>query len=91
MIFDRDRTIGGLRLLKVPFQNDPEILDIIESAVFYLKSDAPVECETYNVVDEDTGRVLSVERFCGKCTHRIPDGKDFCPHCGKKVKKSGYE
>lgn len=85
MILDRDQVIGGLTLLKVPFKKDPEILDVLESAAFYLKADAPVECEEADVYDEETGRLLYRARYCGKCTHMLTE-KDFCPHCGKKVK-----
>ena len=88
MILDRDQVIEGLRLLKVPFMKDAEILDIIESAVFYLKVDAPVEPEEHEVYDEDTGRLVCVMRYCGKCMHKLSD-KDFCPHCGKKVAGRG--
>ena len=86
MILDRDQVIGGLRLLKVPFMKDAEIMDIIDSAVFYLKADAPVEPEIVKVRDADTGH-LTIVKFCGKCTHKLSD-KDFCPHCGKQVKRS---
>lgn len=88
MIFDRDRTIDGLRLMRTTSIQDAETMDVIESAIFYLRADAPVECETIDIVDADTGKLLCVERFCGKCTHKLID-KDFCPHCGKQVKQSG--
>ena len=87
MILDRDKVIDGLRLLKVPFMKDAEVLDIIESAVFSLKADAPVEPEVVEVRDDDTGH-LTIVKFCGKCTHKLSD-KDFCPHCGKPVKRTG--
>ena len=87
MILDRDQVIGGLRLLKVPFMKDAEILDIIDSAIFYLKADAPVEPEILEVRDDDTG-YLTIVKYCGKCTHKLSD-KDFCPHCGKQVKRTG--
>ena len=87
MLLDRDQVIGGLRLIKVAFMKDAEVLDIIDSAVFYLKADAPVEPEEHEVYDEDTGRLVCVMRYCGKCTHKLSD-KDFCPHCGKPVKRT---
>lgn len=87
MILGRDQTIDGLLLLKVPFMKDAEVLDIIESAVFYLKADSPAEPEVLEVRDDDTGH-LTIERFCGKCTRELSD-KDFCPHCGKKVAGRG--
>ena len=45
MILDRDQVIGGLRLMKTMFTKDAEIMDFIESAMLYLKMDAPVEPE----------------------------------------------
>lgn len=87
MILDRDQVIGGLRLIKVAFMKDAEVLDIIESAVFYLRADAPVEPEIVEVRDNDTGH-LTIVKFCGKCTHKLSD-KGFCPHCGKKVAGHG--
>ena len=85
MLLDRDRTIGGLAIMKVGFV-DMEIQDIFDSAIEYLKQDAPVEAEEYEVRDYDTGELLSVERFCGSCTRLLDPRKNFCPHCGKKVK-----
>lgn len=86
MMLDRDRTIGGLELLKVPFMNDMEVLDIFESAIEYLKQDAPVEAEEHEVRDYDTGKLITVERFCGRCTRWLDNRAKFCPHCGKTVK-----
>ena len=85
MLLDRDRTIGGLAIMKVGFV-DMEIQDIFDSAIEYLKQDAPVEAEEHEVRDYDTGELLSVERFCGSCTRLLDPWKNFCPHCGKKVK-----
>ena len=85
MLLDRDRTIGGLAIMKVGFV-DFEIQDIFDSAIEYLKQDAPVEPEEHEVRDYDTGELLSIERFCGNCTRLLDDKKDFCPHCGKKIK-----
>ena len=84
MLLDRDRTIGGLAILKVGFA-DMEIQDILDSAIEYLKEDSPVEPEEHEVRDYDTGRLVAVERFCGYCTRRLSE-KPFCPHCGKRVK-----
>ena len=89
MILDRDQVIDWLRLKKASFMKDEEALDIIDSAIFYLKSDAPVEPEEHEVYDEDTGRLVCVMRYCGKCMHKLSD-KDFCPHCGKQVKRNGF-
>ena len=88
MILDRDQVIGGLRLMKTMFTKDAEIMDVIESAMLYLKVDAPVECETVDVVDYETGKYLYTAQYCGKCTHKLSD-KDFCPYCGKKVAGRG--
>lgn len=85
MMLDRDRTIGGLAIMKVGFV-DMEIQDIFDSAIEYLKQDAPVEPEEREVRDYETGELLSVERFCGYCTRLLDPQKKFCPHCGKKVK-----
>ena len=87
MILDRDQVIGGLRLMKTMFTKDAEIMDVIESAMLYLKMDAPVEPEVLEVRDDDTG-YLTIVKFCGKCTHKLSD-KDFCPYCGKKVAGRG--
>lgn len=87
MKLDRDRVIGALAIMKVTFMNDMEILDILDSAIEYLKEDAPVEPEEYDLRDNDTGKLLSVERFCGYCTRMLDEKKPFCPHCGKKVKR----
>lgn len=86
MMLDRDRTIGGLELLKVPFMKDMEVQDILDSAIQMLKEDAPVEPEEHEVRDYDTGELICVERFCGGCTRRLDGKKSFCPHCGRKVK-----
>jgi len=84
MMLDRDCVIGGLEILKVGFA-DMEIQDILDSAIEYLKQDAPVEAEEFEVRDYDTGELMSIERFCGYCTRMLSD-KPFCPHCGRKVK-----
>ena len=86
MLLDRDRTIGGLALLRVPHGKDWQVLDILDSAIEYLKQGAPVEPEEFNIVDEETGRLVSVVRYCGKCTRKLDDKKDFCPHCGTRIK-----
>ena len=86
MMLDRDRTIGCLSIMKVTFMHDMEVLDIIDSAIEYLKQDAPVEAEEHEVRDYDTGELITVERFCGNCTRLLDEKKNFCPHCGKKVR-----
>ena len=85
MMLDRDRVIGGLSIMKVPFMKDMEIQDILDSAIQMLIDDAPVEPEEHELRDYDTGRFIKIERFCGHCTRMLSD-KPFCPHCGKKVK-----
>lgn len=85
MLLDRDRVIGALSIMKVSFMNDMEVQDILDSAICMLKEDAPVEPEEHEVRDYDTGKLITVERFCGHCT-RILSTKPFCPHCGRKVK-----
>ena len=71
--------------MKVPFMNDMEVQDILDSAIQMLKDDAPVEPEEHEVRDYETGDLITVERFCGHCGRLLPD-KPICFHCGKKVK-----
>ena len=86
MMLNRDRVIGGLELIKVPFMKDMEIQDILDSAIQMLKDDAPIEPEEHEVRDYDTGKLISIERFCGSCTRLLDKKKKFCPHCGRSVK-----
>lgn len=83
-MLDRDRVIGALSIMKVPFMNDMEVQDILDSAIQMLKDDAPVEPEELVVRDADTGEA-TITRFCGNCT-RLLGNKQFCHYCGKKVK-----
>ena len=84
MLLDRDRVIGALSIMKVPFMNDMEVQDILDSAIQMLKDGAPVEPEEHEIRDSDTGELLTIARYCGVCGGPLDNQKRFCAHCGRR-------
>lgn len=81
---DINKIIGGLSILKVPFMNDSEVQEILDSAIDLLK-DQQEQIEQMNYIYGFVygGQVKEIKKLvrCNECKHRDPeDHKCDCGH-----------
>ena len=83
---DRNRTIGGLALLKVAFMGREEETAILDSAIEMLKEQEPVKVYHLHGTKVTMHEEIVFTDECGNCYGYLLKPWKACPICGKKVK-----
>lgn len=80
---EREKVIGGLQLLKVPFRKDQQVMEILDGAIELLR-----EKEVQPEMEGDPGNGYWM--VCDACHGLIRKPDIYCRGCGGRIRWDGF-